>query len=77
VSRLPRVGGRDLVQALLRAGFRESHVRGSHHYLRRPDVTGLVVVPVHGNDIIPLGTLRSIIRQTGLTSEEFYALLRD
>jgi predicted RNA binding protein YcfA (HicA-like mRNA interferase family) len=33
-----------------------------------------VVVPVHGNRIIPMGTLRSIVRQSGLTDEEFIAL---
>jgi predicted RNA binding protein YcfA (HicA-like mRNA interferase family) len=38
-----------VVKALRRAGFEQTHVRGSHHYLRRPDGGGLVVVPVHGN----------------------------
>jgi predicted RNA binding protein YcfA (HicA-like mRNA interferase family) len=36
-----------------------------------------VIVPVHGNRDIPLGTLRSILDQAGLTIEEFIELLRD
>lgn len=47
MSRLPRVSGKDVVQALRRGGFELSHVRGSHHYLRKPSANALVVVPMH------------------------------
>lgn len=75
MNRLPRPSGRQVVAALVRAGFEQSHIRGSHHYLRKPGMTALVVVPVHGNRTLPVGTLRSIIRQTGLSDEEFAGLL--
>ena len=75
MNRLPRPSGRQVVAALTRADFRLSHVRGSHHYLRKSGTNALVVVPVHGNQTLPVGTLRSIIRQTELTDEEFAALL--
>ncbi|MHB8618320.1 MAG: type II toxin-antitoxin system HicA family toxin [Chloroflexota bacterium] len=71
---LPRVSGKRVLNALIRAGFVESHVRGSHHYLRRP-AGGLVIVPLHGNRDLPLGTLRAILRQAELTEDEFQALL--
>ena len=74
MTRLPRVSGRQLLRALRRGGFTVSHVRGSHHYLRRQG-TGLVVVPVHDSRTIPIGTLRSILRQAELTSEELRQLL--
>lgn len=64
-----------MVRALERAGFTVTHVRGSHYYLRRLDGSGLVVVPVHGNRDLPLGTLRSILRQAGITAEELLRLL--
>jgi predicted RNA binding protein YcfA (HicA-like mRNA interferase family) len=51
------------------------HVKGSHHVLRhssRP--RGRVVVPVHG-PYLPAGTLRGIIKQAGLTVDEFLALI--
>ena len=75
MTRLPRLSGRAVIQALQRGGFRLSHVHGSHYYLRRPDTAGLVVVPVHGNRDIPVGTLRSILHQAGLTREELQQLL--
>jgi predicted RNA binding protein YcfA (HicA-like mRNA interferase family) len=51
------------------------HARGSHHYLRRPAGSRLVVVPVHGNRDLPLGTLRSVLRQAELTPEQLTEFL--
>jgi predicted RNA binding protein YcfA (HicA-like mRNA interferase family) len=34
-----------------------------------------VVVPVHGNKIVPIGTLLSILRQAELSADELAALL--
>jgi len=76
VTRLPRASGKAVLQALQRGGFRVSHVRSSHYYLRRSDATGLVIVPVHGNRDLPVGTMRSILRQANLTAEELTTLLR-
>ncbi|MGH2459863.1 MAG: type II toxin-antitoxin system HicA family toxin [Chloroflexota bacterium] len=73
---LPSASGKQVVQALLHAGFHLSHVRGSHRYLRKSDDPAFVVVPVHGSRDLPVGTLRSIIRQANLTVEEFTRLLR-
>ena len=75
MSRLPKVTGKEVLAALLRQGFVLTHVRGSHHYLRKSGIGGLVVVPVHGNRTLPAGTLRSILRQADLTPEELEELL--
>ncbi|MGH2602936.1 MAG: type II toxin-antitoxin system HicA family toxin [Dehalococcoidia bacterium] len=64
-----------MLKALRRAGYEQTHVRGSHHYLRRRDGGPLVTVPVHGNRDLPTGTLRSILRQADLTPEELADLL--
>ncbi len=77
MTKLPRVRGGEVITALQRAGFHLSHIRGSHHYLRKAEAPGLVVVPVHGGRDLPLGTLRSILRQAGLSVEEFVRLLED
>ena len=71
-GRLPAVNGKRVIQALTRTGFVINRIVGSHHVLVYPgDPTRTVTVPVHaGRDLKP-GTLRSIIRQTGLTVEEF------
>lgn len=45
---------------------------GSHHVLVYPgDPARTVTVPVHAARDLKPGTLRSIVRQSGLTVEEF------
>ena len=75
-GRLPVVNGKRVIQALTKTGFVVNRIVGSHHVLVYPgDPTRTVTVPVHaGRDLKP-GTLRFIIRQTGLTVEEFTELL--
>jgi predicted RNA binding protein YcfA (HicA-like mRNA interferase family) len=56
------------------AGSQSSAYHGSHHIMRHPDGRR-TTVPVHaGRDIRP-GTLRNILRDTGLTVDEFRRLL--
>jgi predicted RNA binding protein YcfA (HicA-like mRNA interferase family) len=73
---LPVVTGKDAVAALRRAGFVVDRIAGSHHVMMVPGDPGrTVTVPVKaGRDLKP-GTLRAIIRQAGLTVEEFSGLL--
>ena len=75
MTRQPRATGREVLAALERGGFHLSHVRGSHHYLLRPDRLRLVVIPVHGNRVLPAGTMQSILRQAGFTADELRDLL--
>jgi predicted RNA binding protein YcfA (HicA-like mRNA interferase family) len=72
---LPVLKAREVVAALERAGFFIHHSTGSHVQLKHPDHPELrITVPYHSGDV-PHGTLRSIIRQAGLTVEQFSALL--
>jgi predicted RNA binding protein YcfA (HicA-like mRNA interferase family) len=74
MTRLPRVTARDVERALLTDGFTFSHSRGSHRSYTREGQR--VVVPFHGSNVIPPGTLRSILRQASLSVDEFRDLLR-
>jgi predicted RNA binding protein YcfA (HicA-like mRNA interferase family) len=56
---------RDIIRALERDGWLLSRVKGSHHVFRHPEKRGRVIVP-HPVPDIPIGTLRSIERQSGL-----------
>lgn len=75
-GKLPVVDGKRVIRALTRAGFIIDRIVGSHHVMVLPgNPTRTVTVPVHaGRDLKP-GTLRSIVRQAGLTVEEFTELL--
>jgi predicted RNA binding protein YcfA (HicA-like mRNA interferase family) len=75
MTRLPVVTPRQLLRALERAGFFVHRTSGSHYLLRhRTDPKRAATVPYHAADIKP-GTLRSILKQAGLTLEELIQLL--
>jgi predicted RNA binding protein YcfA (HicA-like mRNA interferase family) len=61
------------VEALERAGFVIRRQASSHIVLRRNDPFAQLVVPDHRE--LDRGTLRAIIRQAGLTVEQFVDLL--
>jgi predicted RNA binding protein YcfA (HicA-like mRNA interferase family) len=60
---------KDVLRRLERAGFEVRRQSGSHKVLRHPDGRQ-TYVPMHTGDV-PSGTFRSILRQAGLTEEEF------
>lgn len=71
---LPVVSGAAAVAALGRAGFAHRCTKGSHAVLyRSTEPQAMVVIPLHKE--LDRGTLRAIIRQSGLTVEQFVALL--
>jgi predicted RNA binding protein YcfA (HicA-like mRNA interferase family) len=74
VSALPVVSGRDVVKALEKIGYVRDRQRGSHMILRQQNTSHRrLTVPDHKE--VAKGTLRAIIRQAGLTVDEFTALL--
>jgi predicted RNA binding protein YcfA (HicA-like mRNA interferase family) len=74
-QRLPALKPKDVYRALTRAGFELHHVTGSHYILKHPDQPALrVTLPWHNKDL-KLGTLRSIVEQSGYTTDEFRELL--
>lgn len=74
MSKLPVVSGRDLVKALAKTGYLSDHQTGSHIILRHhaPPHRRLTI-PNHKE--IAKGTLKHIIKEAGLTLDEFIALL--
>lgn len=75
MTSLPVVSGEDCVRALCKAGFRVVRQKGSHVVVRRDDPFAQTVVPRHAE--LDRGTLRAILRQAGLTIEEFCRLLEE
>lgn len=55
----------DIIRALERDGWKLVRVTGSHHHFRHPVKPGVATVP-HPRRDIPIGTLRSIEKQSGL-----------
>jgi predicted RNA binding protein YcfA (HicA-like mRNA interferase family) len=73
VSKLPGVSGADCVKAPGKIGFVVHRQRGSHITLVKIDPPSQTTIPNHKE--IDRGTLRAIIRQAGLSVDEFVALL--
>ena len=65
---------REVRRKLLAAGFDEVGQRGSHVKFARTEAAGIrtAIVPRHRE--VAVGTLRSVLRQAGLTQEEFETL---
>ena len=75
MAKLPSVSGERVVRALKRAGFLELRQRGSHVSLEKHVGEKLfrTVVPMHSS--LSKGTLSDILKQSGLSVEEFLGLL--
>jgi len=71
MPKLRRVSGQEAIRALERLGFEQVRQRGSHVVLKKQTPEGAVgcVVPLHRE--LAIGTLRGILRQAGVTPEEF------
>lgn len=74
--KLPGLNGKRVLAALRRAGFEVIRVSGSHHVLvKEGQPRRKVILPLHGARDMKPGTLRSVLRQAGLSESEFMALL--
>lgn len=74
MPKLPTISGREVVKALGQLGYEIDHQTGSHIILRqRVEPYRRLTVPDHKE--IAKGTLRAIIREAGLTRDEFFKLL--
>lgn len=67
MPKLPHVSGAQAIRALERLGFSAVRQRGSHVVLRRG--TSGCVVPNHRE--LKTGTLAGVLKQAGVTAEEF------
>jgi predicted RNA binding protein YcfA (HicA-like mRNA interferase family) len=73
MSKLPSISGQECVRALEKVGFYFKRQESSHIIMRRDTPFAQVVVPDHKQ--LDRGTLRAIVRQAGLSVDEFLRLL--
>ena len=67
------VKAKDVIRVLEKLGFNKYKSNGSHVHFKHPDGRWTQVA-VHPKPV-PLGTLKKILRQIGITQEEFSELL--
>jgi predicted RNA binding protein YcfA (HicA-like mRNA interferase family) len=68
---LPHISGAEAIRALQKLGFVIARQKGSHIILRRGSAG--CVVPNHKE--IKVGTLSSVLKQAGVSTDEFMAAL--
>lgn len=73
MGRLSNISGKDAAKAFQKAGWQVRGQVGSHLVLTKPGVRANLTVPQHA-ELAP-GTLRGLIKTSGLTVDEFLALL--
>ncbi len=71
---LPALRAAQVVKILEKAGFARWRQKGSHLTLYREADHKALTVPIHSSGTVPKGTLRAIIRESGLTAKEFLDL---
>ena len=71
MARLRVLSGREVCRILQQHGFTEVRRRGSHVVMQRRTDAGTSTVPVPDHKEIKIGTLMSVIRQSGLPRSEF------
>lgn len=71
MGRLAVLSGKEVCKILARYGFEEVRRRGSHVVMQRRTSVGTTTVPVPDHNELKIGTLQSIIRQSGVPRAEF------
>jgi len=67
MSKLKKLSGKEVIKILQKMGFKKVRQRGSHVVMRKGERG--CVVPLHKE--LKIGTLRGILKQAGITPEEF------
>ena len=71
MGRLPGFKYKDIISKLRRAGFKfDRQAKGSHEIWYCSETKTRITIPNHPGDM-PEGTLNAIVKQAGLTIEQF------
>lgn len=71
MSKLPNITAKDAARAFEEAGFLYDRTEGSHFLYKKPGFRDLLSLPIHKDKDLPSGTLRALIRTSGISVVEF------
>ena len=66
---MKQVSGRELAQIVQRRGWTLARVHGSHHVFTMAGRRERIVIPIHGNQPLKKGLLRSLMKIAGLRED--------
>lgn len=76
MTRLGSYSGDQVVRAFKRAGWHVARRKGSHVIMEQEGFDATPSIPVHKGKDVKKGTLRDLIRDAGLSVEEFLNLIK-
>ncbi len=71
MAKLRVLSGKEVCKILSNHGFMEVRKRGSHIVMQRKEAKNTLTVPVPDHAELRIGTLQSIIRQSGIPRNKF------
>ena len=75
MTKLPILSAHKVIKALNGLGFEVVSQKGSHIKMKMMTLNETFTVIIPNYNEVPIGTLRSIIRQAGLSPDDFIKLL--
>ncbi len=64
------ISGKSLCKIVERCGWELKRTTGSHYIYSKNGLSVILSIPVHGNRDLPTGTLKSIMKDAGLTEKD-------
>ena len=64
------ISGKELGRVLERHGWTLQRITGSHHIYTKPGSRIHLSVPIHGSKALKAGTLRALLKSSGLTEAD-------
>jgi predicted RNA binding protein YcfA (HicA-like mRNA interferase family) len=71
LGKLKILSGKEVCKILSANGFEQVRQKGSHIIMQKRADNSTITVPVPNHSEIRIGTLQSIIRQSGISKEQF------
>ncbi|MDH6099221.1 type II toxin-antitoxin system HicA family toxin [Anabaenopsis tanganyikae CS-531] len=64
------VSGKELCKVVERYGWELKRITGSHYIYGKKDLEVILSIPVHSNRDLPKGTLKSILKDAGISEKD-------
>jgi predicted RNA binding protein YcfA (HicA-like mRNA interferase family) len=65
-----QISGRELARIVQQRGWRLARIHGSHHIFTMSGRRERLVIPIHGNQPLKVGMLRSLMKLVGLRESD-------
>ncbi len=71
MEKLVLVSGKKMIKVLLSAGFQLLRIKGSHHFFENKETGKITVIPVHNNEVLGVGILKEILKDIGMSVDDY------